>query len=188
MASLWCYYTSLSSFSFSFHVCYWIVEYLRTMCLPGKICLTYSTKETQGAKQPTKWGKIHIAFEVWPRRMTHKNELNYSQSSGITTWLCTSGTVKQYCKNWKQAYGSHKQWQLERVGLFSPFSILSVLGWISTSERLITLWRSTEMVSHNEKSQHQTMTKAGSCQILRLSGLFYLLLWWLFSIKIQDKK
>lgn len=44
------------------------------------------------------------------------------------------------------------------------------------------------MVSHNEKSQHQTMTKAGSCQILRLSGLFYLLLWWLFSIKIQDKK
>lgn len=120
--------------------------------------------------------------------MTHKNELNYCQSSGITTWLCTSGTVKQYCKNWKQAYGSHKQWQLERVGLFSPFSILSVLGWISTSERLITLWRSTEMVSHNEKSQHQTMTKAGSCQILRLSGLFYLLLWWLFSIKIQDKK
>lgn len=44
------------------------------------------------------------------------------------------------------------------------------------------------MDSHNEKSQHQTVTMAGSYQILRPSGLFYLLLWWLFSIKIQDKK
>lgn len=49
----------------------------RTMCLPGQICLTSSAKQTHSAKQSTKWGKIHTAFDIWPRRKTHKNELSW---------------------------------------------------------------------------------------------------------------
>lgn len=41
------------------------------------------------------------------------------------------------------------------MGLLFPFTILSALGWVSSSGRFITLRRSTEVVSHNSESQHQ---------------------------------